>query len=822
MGYLVYELPTMQHATWKMKEWLKNVKHRLESMPDQHMPTGIPPGFDPVRGGYLLKRGGPNNAFRLIARQIPTQALGGLPVLVFVDIMQRTHRGYQKWSPSDYDSLIKEHRPDIETWAQEQVKESPPSLPPAPPEFLRPVLEPLSFPGMDSYIFESDTWTRAQQKLKTLGEKHSVYQGLNAIADDGSDDLGELKCHTCPPCHVYYVRLKEGNTFLLGLTSDRWPPQEREEMKKEIDETWERVCKLVLNPSCKEPALRRQTGSFSRLAVRAYPAYLLADEELYMRVPHDREVFLPLSTEEIGHLDQLLQGANLPCIIEGRAGSGKSTVLAYYTAQRLVQTIRGGEAGEVRLLFVTQSGPLLKTSKGLIGSLRDRLTAEFGHTGGCLTPHYKTFHAFALEQLPADRRERFVERSHQGGWIGFERFRDLLRGKGDDGLRDAFGRNSKTNAEAVWFAIRSYIKGFRINEMGEGENERGWITPEDYAEGEEVPRKDRQVSEDFYRQVWEHVWPWYKRLTVACPESKYQPQYWDDLDLAWEVLRHRCCDAPDYAVIVCDEVQDFTRVELAALLGSLTWLNYNLSGLRDLRLPVILAGDAHQTINPSCFRWARVRTDTRRALVRHVPYVRPPKVWTCELRHNYRNAHGIAVFCNVIQRLRQVALGHDGELQKPWQLPDVQAKQQVRRLIIRKGQVEDLAQRLQSMWLIAPEVADPKVETARSFWKGLGIELKKRLQNCDTPATVKGMEQEFVAVIGFGTAFAELGVKDFWSWRNAVEDAEVPEAQRFAVEYFLNRLYVAVSRARRQLWILETGEGWEAFWEPLSFYGGES
>jgi len=575
-----------------------------------------------------------------------------------------------------------------------------------------------------------------------------------------------------------------------------------------------------------------------------------------------REVFLPLTTEEISILQSLLAGEKLPAVIEGRAGSGKTTLLIYYTAERLSHPLPAG-ARVLYLLYLTQNESLLKKAKALIEQIVKLLIQDRGGNADRIKGEYRTYHDFALSQLPDERKERFRLRIRERGWIDFDHFVGLLRGQDNrqqyrrpspghgvivgttaednqdrqqqDRCPSPFARSRECNPEAVWFILRSYIKGYKITDRGEDR----WMSSEEYKESEEIPAKDRQVSADLYEKVWKHIWPWYKKLTVPCEENGYEPRYWDDLDLAWEVLEHRSSDAPTYAILICDEVQDLTRVELAALLGSLQWARYDLRdlapnrgwGQRELRLPIILAGDAHQTINPAVFRWERVSADLAKALVAHLPTLPEPRVQRLQLQYNYRNARSIGQLCNALQHLRQRTLGQQSRLQLLWKLPDTQPNQRVRQLIIEPepGQLEELLKT--GVLIVVPEDDDPNLEHTRPFWEALGFPRPPENVNNERgqlenkphrPADIKGLELDCVAVVGFGVLWhlwlqqpQYRQLAEFWNWQNAADNPEISEDLRFLVEYFLNRLYVAVSRAREELWIIETEQGWDAFWAKL-------
>jgi hypothetical protein len=71
-------------------------------------------------------------------------------------------------------------------------------------------------------------------------------------------------------------------------------------------------------------------------ARRSYPSYLLADEQSWLAIERGKEANLALSAEEELILKSVSTAApgngSLPLFINGRAGSGKSTMLLYLFA----------------------------------------------------------------------------------------------------------------------------------------------------------------------------------------------------------------------------------------------------------------------------------------------------------------------------------------------------------------------------------------------------------------------------------------------------------------------------------------------------------
>lgn len=847
MGYVVYEMPAVREALYQYRPTIEDLKARLEEADPSSYHQYVP--YLEARGqGWFKKR---CDKYRLVAKYLPVEVGNRhAPVVVFVDFWPRADRAYSDGSAQyfeqRYAGLLQTHESAIRESAQEHLKKSAPVFrpPPPPPEEVHTILQPLRPRERTDAFFVRENFSRAYQRLTSRSERggikrgriiearimEAVYKALVAIENDPGEPHNQLLTRAC--CYdgerritVHYARLQDPehgfrHVLLLGLVDESAADQATQLQNVKL--AWQQAHEHLFDQIPQQEADRglsssRYWDALSQLAERAFPSYLLADgHKLWEKLwdPKNREVFLALSSEEMHTLESLLSNRQLPAVIEGRAGSGKSTLLIYYAAERLAQS----SVGSAQALYLTQSDSLLKKSRELINYIRKRLRHEYGERGDMVL-EFQEYHGFALNQLPAGPRERFAVRERKSGWLDFAKFSDLLRGHGDAKhiFRHSFARSRDCNSETVWFILRSYIKGYKIGERGEDR----WMSPEEYEE--ELPAGDRQVSVGLYNEVWKNVWPWYKRLTVSSREKDENPPYWDDLDLAWAVLEHRRADAPTYAILICDEVQDLTRVELASLLAALSWTGYDLGELvkqyQSLPLPIVLAGDAHQTINPSCFRWQRVSADLAQALVQHLPHLQRPRIPRLELAYNYRNAQSIAQLCNAIQRFREHTLGSQSRLQELWRMRDAQPNQRIRRLILRNANKDLQGLLKEGVLTIGPLEDDPELEGGRDFWQALGFpEPPKNYETYVTPAEIKGLEQDYVAVVGFGVLFSQLGLSDLWNWKDGRDTASgmpVSEARRFLAEFSLNRLYVAVSRAREQLWILETEEGWRSFWEPL-------
>lgn len=304
-------------------------------------------------------------------------------------------------------------------------------------------------------------------------------------------------------------------------------------------------------------------GTLSRFARRAYPFYLVFDEDIWARIEResDSEANLALSPEEERILNDVSNwrsdaGGRLPLFINGRAGSGKSTMLYYLFADFCSRHVFGG--APERPLLLTYSETLRSTAHSAVtGILRNhaRYIDQPGSTAVSVAeqiqPCFQAFLPFLLNLLPPDRRERFPTE----GRVGFARFRRLLE------TMCNLPTSRRRSAEQAWHVLRSFIKGWKID---------GELTPEDY---EEIPANDRTVAVTDYRVIFENIWhAWYRPLCE-------QQNLWDDLDLVREVvglMAGRQIDDVRYPVVFCDEAQDFTRLELQLIMRLSEWAAWDL------------------------------------------------------------------------------------------------------------------------------------------------------------------------------------------------------------------------------------------------------
>lgn len=305
-----------------------------------------------------------------------------------------------------------------------------------------------------------------------------------------------------------------------------------------------------------------------RNSFRAYPGDILIDYSLWKEIEKEEEANLALSWEEEKILSKIMNtetDRDLPVFINGRAGSGKSTMLQYLFALYMDKIVQNNSKGEI--LYLTYSSHLLqqakKTQESIITShyssvkkykdteLEEREKKKINHV---IENSFKTFFRLLIEILPENKKKKYI----LGKKITFKEFEDdfFYKRITKETVR------SKISAETAWHTIRSYIKGVKYN---------SFLKPNGY---KNMFKKDKTVSDEIYDIVYTEVWSVYDEFLKE--ENK-----WDEQDLVREVLEmvnQRGYEREkDYLAIFCDEAQDFTQIELKFILQISAFNKYNLN-----------------------------------------------------------------------------------------------------------------------------------------------------------------------------------------------------------------------------------------------------
>lgn len=531
-------------------------------------------------------------------------------------------------------------------------------------------------------------------------------------------------------------------------------------------------------------------------AIRSYPNLMVLDLEAWKLIEKDEEANLALSPEEAQLLDSIRRSGQLnelgfPLFINGRAGSGKSTMLQYLAYEYLDYTINSGNT--LNLIYMTCSPSLLERAKKIVrGLLKShyRRVVERPHDEKsvelALDRSFVVFHDFLWSLLPTEDQEELIP----SRFVNYAEFRRRWE--------SSFVKRpeaKKVSVDVAWHAIRSFIKGMRT---------RGGdlLTPTHF---EALPKKRRSISVEAYKFVFERVWDsWYR---LECENEGL----WDDQDLAARVLDSNALDDVKYAAVFCDEAQDFTANELEIIFQLSVFSARSLQPQELSRVPFIFAGDPLQTINPTGFQWEAVKADFHE---RFVAVLDPRQQGTVDIRYeelnyNYRSNPGIVRFCNTILLLRAALLKSPNvKPQKPWSVAsEVPPYIFPREAPSTKQQIQQHPE-----WyklVDCEEGEESSFSESDSILAELNVGNEGVYPNVFVPISVKGLEHPVVVL----HRFSEKAPDRLATLIKTLDtETTIDEQDRLTIEYFLNRLYVAASRAKGRLFVVDNGAEYDRFW----------
>lgn len=566
---------------------------------------------------------------------------------------------------------------------------------------------------------------------------------------------------------------------------------------------------VELNYNCDDIRALRHKSS------KCYPAFIVIEYDTWLAVEEDNQANLALSNEEL----TILQNIEYPFYVSGLAGSGKSTILYYLFAH--IYDYVSHKYPEHNLLFLSYSRKLVSNAQSIVKSILQHhpsYNCEFidkNHElafNNCFQP----FQEFIKREFLDNTEFEVFSRDK---YIDYQEFKKLY-----DSCQ--LPEKKRYSSDIVWSVIRTYIKGKNCEKP---------FTPEDYA-GETLSEKDRSVTVDDYRQIF-RIWDgWYKKYYD-------KGDGWDDLDLVRYAMMKD--DAPThfhkFAVVFCDEAQDFTKLETDLLLRLSVHSKYDLSqNEEDERIPIAFAGDPNQTINPTGFRWGSTQeiftNSFKEALGKFSGMDAKP------LKTNYRSREGIVKFANTIQYIRhQFLMGEKQKLslQKAWDsegdsLQNNDGLRYVAYFSIDKYH-DKIAAGLQKAIVITADEGEyvmeeeaiaednqskPKnskekigiAKTRSSYTKerkaALGIANDVDNSRLYTPITAKGLEFKAAILYRFSSDPAMFLFEDI-----IINGKVLEESEKYKLSHFFTKLYIAISRAKQVLFIVDTNESYDRFWK---------
>jgi hypothetical protein len=767
--------------------------------------------FDNFPSPFLVKKRMGGKQFRLIAKKWQPHHNSEHIVVVALRVLKRGSREYGNFSldaesfgQNHLDNLVSEET--LNSYLEEQIKI------PAPDPF--PVLNESEsnylynvFSGSgnsessDILCFESPEWVQAILDRK-----------FNEKRKDVLDLIIEIVSHKHNGPYIEGSRVKicfqffpdQKRLFLIYPTLSDQSSQSTDSSECRAIE--ERYKERGFLGQADVDAIQIQKNS-----LRSYDSILLCDEDAWFSIQKNAEANLALSPEESNLLDQIRTPENqtrdlgrFPLFINGRAGSGKSTLLQFLFADYLKVHLDSLQMGlkSPPPLYLSYSSDLLKRAEETVlnierfheSSLLNQYSDQDIQQRSQLIRNLKSFfplHQFLQDLIPASIRESKFRVENRVSFLRFKRIWDVrFSAHSDIGVG--------IEKELAWHVIRTYIKGLSAEEF---------IDPSDYVE---LPRGQRSVTDEAFKGVYKAVWEgWYSRY---CQEN----HLWDTQDL----VRYLLTEGEDlveakYPAIFCDEAQDFTRIELDLLFRLCVFSRRQIPPSDLSRIPFAFAGDPFQTLNPTGFRWENTSASFHEKVVCSIDPSRRSKLDFNyqELNFNYRSSSEIVKLCNFVQALRSVLFGlHSLKPQTSWQ------SHESGRLptFFYENNKQTLApmEKSQDLIIIVPcEEGEEGDFVANDPLLSEWIECDDAgvPANVLSPMRAKGLEFNRVVIYKFGH-HADKSLLD--PLTTGKSHTEKPD-QAIPLEYFMNKLYVAVSRARKSLFIVDSEEGKNRLWETI-------
>lgn len=501
----------------------------------------------------------------------------------------------------------------------------------------------------------------------------------------------------------------------------------------------------------------------SQICLKAYPSWTLKEDEMWLKIQKNSEYGnLSLLPEQTGFLEDF----KFPKYINGQAGSGKSTILYYLFSNIYYYKCAEEITGDI--IFITENEKLLKHT---INSIYDlvlnnpefQLSAEDTDLIN-LKKHFYSFKDF-LRSFLTDQESFSEER-----YLDFSKFKILYE---TSVINNSIKR--KFSAEIVWFTITTYIYGLDLTQK---------LTTENY--NSKMPKEGKEIIslEDFVIIEREILKPFYDKLLS-------DEGYWNKQTLIKYLVDTNSINKR-YEVIFCDESQDFSKVELEFIISLSLYSSYNLEDVS--QFPIVFAGDALQTVNPTGFRSEVLTSMIYKSLTNPlVGFKLNQKDLVFTPEYNYRSSPTIVSISNVIQNWRKSDLKEDV---KEFQKPKRENKYSNQNLNIfveldKFNSDPELQKKIEFKTIIVP-VNSEEIDAFKEQFPIL-----KEFKNIISAIDAKGLDFSEVVIFGFGDLFisSNFGI--------------------YEKKYFYNKLYVAVTRTRDELIIIDSTNSKKLFWDLI-------
>jgi len=637
-----------------------------------------------------------------------------------------------------------------------------------PPENLINWLDDFSL-ELNNEIFETEQWVKYalnNEKLDGMLDKYVntfrlLIQEIRDKPDVGIELKKDIYRYEKHNVGILYSPIEiDNNVYIILHNAAHLETQ---------DEHWQNICKST------NIEFENNLDSISKFSYRTYPKWTVSDDELWFAIEKSAEMSnLSLTTEQ----SDFLQKFKFPQYINGQAGSGKSTML-YYLFANIFYFKKLGEI-DGKIIFLTENEKLLSDTKENVSDLLTNNPA-FGldieeKTG--LDKCFNSFKNFLLGMLTENDLVKF----EKDKYLNFSIFKNLYE-------KSNLPKHiiKKYSSEEAWFTIITYIYGYDIDEK---------LTSSNYED--KISRNSKIISIEKFKGIEKNVLPFYEKLIK-------ENSYWDKLKIIRYINDNINTDLIEkYTVLVCDEAQDFCKVELDFILKQSVYLQYDLSQVS--QVPILFAGDPNQTVNPTGFRQDEMTSLLYEELHQKAKFNYNKENIIYSPSINYRSTHAVVALANFVQYYRMKNLGvrniEPQEAKRPMSNNDSNNFLNYDDIEEDKQLKIDLIKKLKFKVFIVPIDSEEKNEYK------IKSSLLSEIDDIDLKTSVesKGAEYKQVVLYGFG---------DYYLNKFTPLNRELNEEEKFKIGYFFNKLYVGLTRAQTELLIIDSKESEVSFWRKL-------
>jgi DNA helicase-2/ATP-dependent DNA helicase PcrA len=384
------------------------------------------------------------------------------------------------------------------------------------------------------------------KSLDTKTGQRTVYRTIQDVCID-HDDVSRYASRRARSQTIECQWLDSENIEILIGDLDKSNQQLSEEQREFLDVELED--ELTISQEAKDELL-------SNIQWEILPNSRKEWEEAILE--NRQDFSLKLTPEEYKLVDNQ---TNL--LLKGSAGTGKTTIGLYRLKQFAEYRVREMSSGNS--LYVAYNPILVKNTQEQFQRL---LGIKSGDTKTENCFQFKTIQELCLSLL-----ETYNKHFDKDEEVKYNTF--LAR-------YSKHRQSKKYPAPLVWTEIRSLIKG-SIDPRDLGNK---FLSLADY---ENLSAKFSHVIQKQDRPEIHKIAQWYQKEII------HSERRFDEIDIARELLG--IVNIKPYDLIVCDEVQDLTNLQIELLIKLLKPHGY-----------LYFAGDEYQMISPSGFRWESLST----------------------------------------------------------------------------------------------------------------------------------------------------------------------------------------------------------------------